>query len=357
MRFPIAALLLIASTGTSLLAQGDFILYPTKTGNSTTFVDRFSTSAVEVLQGLHRDNFAGIGDNGTTCEVNSVYHWAVDENPSTTETYSVVFRSQEATSRRPDLTPSGLIASAGPFTSPPNPTTTRATFFVTDTFATPITIPCQGGVFVGLDLPASPNWPASDGHAVYVAWYYPPATSPLGDNPRFGAPRTAFGNTSGTLVRPQSNLLLRIGMLVDSAVLNIGGIDPAATNQMPAGSNYGAGGLYPDISGMPRSDGLDVMIEDQGKPNGMAALFMSTGITSLGGINLAPITGQLWLDPLAITPLTTGSLDAAGIGVIPLAPPGSIPSGLVGGDIAFQAVTFTIPISGPKTTNVQVVHF
>jgi hypothetical protein len=348
-------LLSVACLQTGAAAQSnEFVIWPERNGSSVSFTSRPGIGAVEVFQEVPGNLFAGVGDGTSGCQVSGIWHWAVDENPSTVETYHIIIRKPDTTGAL-DPTPAGIVMRAGPFMTPPGGTV-RASVFLAATFTTPVTIPCRGGFFMGVELTASPNWPATDGHGIWDARYAPPATRPVGDNPRMGAPQHVWAVQNGTVTGP-FDWVHRIGVYTDAPVLNIGGIDPANARQQPVGSsNYGAGGMYPDVSANPRSDGLDVRIENRSTASGVAMLLLSNQITPLAQIPVSGIEGHLWLDVRLLIPLGSGAI-TGGVGTIPVATPGAISPALLGATVAFQALLLDTANRRIAFTNAQGVSF
>lgn len=351
----LSASLFLAAT---LAAQGDFIIWPERNGSAATYTDRLvGTLAGEIFQEIPGTMFAGVGDRGGSCNVTTVYHWATDENPTTQETFHLVFRRPDPVNPGPDPNAAGLIARVGPFNLPTGGSQRQA-WLITTTLSSPVPVPCKGGWFLGLDLPASPQW-SMDGHSVWVAWYNPPSTRNLGENARNNAPNHSWRIMSSVVTPSPSPCTLRLGCFTPAPALNIGGIDPANVRQLPVGSsNYGAGGMYPDISGTPRSDGIDVRIHDPMNIGGRAHLVLGSGITPITGLSYPGIAGRLWLDPTSGVLVYVGSSALAGPEVaVPVALPGTIPPALMGQRAAFQGLTVNAAGGNAAWSNLQVVSF
>jgi hypothetical protein len=305
---------------------------------------------VELFQQVPGKLFAGVADGTNGCQVTGIWHWTTDENPSTQETFQIVLRKPDMTGAL-DPTSAGVIMTAGPFNTPLGGTV-RTAWRVQGTFATPVTIPCQGGFFMGVSLMAAPTWP-TDGLSVWEALYYPPSTRNFGDNPRQQAPPHAWVNAGGNVLPPMATVL-RIGLLTTAPVLNIGGIDPGNVKQTPAGSTcYGAGGMYPDISGSSRADGIDVRFENLAASNtATAMLLISSGINV--PISSIGVEGNMWLD-LRLLLIWGYATMNAGTATIVVAPPRLISPSFVGLTVFFQGATIDFARARTAFTNAQGV--
>lgn len=339
--------LLVAATATALLpAQNWFQVYPERNGTSVTYVTRpGGFGQVEVLTELPGDVIAGVGDNSAACEAVGYRVYTVDENPSTVEQFDVVVRQADSTGQPafPEL------SRAGPFATPPSTVTARTTVVLTVTFATPLPLPCQGTWFHGVDLYAATPGPTSDGLAIWSSYYYPPTTGsmprPFGDNPRLGAPNLAWNVIGSSVSRVGQPTTYRMGPLVATPVLAAGGIDPANTFQSPLGSpNYGAGGLFPDVSGAPRADGIGVLVEDASRTGGLAWVLLGLQMTPMG-LPLFGFGGRLYVDPSLLIAFGSQPIGATGAEFTLLAP-GSITSSAIGARVHYQAVV----VGGPAGT-------
>jgi hypothetical protein len=332
----------------------EFLIWPERNLSSVTFTSRPGVGAVEVFQEVPGTLFAGVGDGTAGCQVTGISFWGVDENPSTPEPYHIIIRKPDATGRV-DPTAAGLVMRAGPFNTPVGGTV-RASVRITATFSAPVTIPCRGGFFMGVDLAASPTWPTTDGLSIWDARYSPPATRLVGDNPRLAAPQHVWAVMGGSVTGP-FDWVHHISVQTGAPLLNMGGIDPANTRHTPAGSaGYGAAGMYPDISGNPRSDGLEARIENLATTSGVAMLLLSTGITTLTEIPVAGVEGHLWLDVRLLITMGAGPV-TSGVGIIPVAGAGVISTALVGATVAFQALVIDTANRRIAFTNAQGVSF
>jgi hypothetical protein len=150
---------------------------------------------------------------------------------------------------------------------------------------------------------------------------------------------------------------MQYAMLHTGAVLNLGGINPANVRQPAGTANYGAGGIYPDISANPRSDGLEARVRDANKIGGPTLLFMSRGRGTTGPIAIPGITGRFRLDVLLVLNAGLGAFNSLGEATIPLAPAGSISPALIGAQLHFQAVTIDSTFTVVNLTNTAAVSF
>jgi hypothetical protein len=230
----------------------------------------------------------------------------------------------------------------------------RVTWTLSQSWFTPLVTPCEGSLFLGITLAPAPTW-SSDGQSVFSAYYYPPATRNVGDNPRKNAPNHAWYVQNGVALQASTPASLRMSLFVLGPVLNMGGIDPGNVKQI--GSCYGAGGMYPDVGGSPRVDGLDARIRDSGHFLGVAQLFLSAGYWGVpGGISLPSVVGHVWIDPPTLIPLAWGNL-LAGTITLPVVFAGKLPSSLIGTKLYFQAATVDSAFTTAVLTNAAVVSY
>lgn len=330
-----------------------FEIYPDATGAATTYVTRMNvgTSAGEMFQEVPKTLFRGVGDTGTSCAVTGFRMSTADENGATQEQYSVMFRKAAPTGGL-DATPAGVLLQAGPFLTPIG--SGRVGWQITVTLPAPLSVPCDQEWFLGLQVQAA-AWTA-DGQSLYVAYYYPPTTRFIGDNPRLNAPNHSWyiGPTgSGTANAVQT---VRVAALTPAAILNMGSIDPLNTKQV--GTCYGAGGLYPDISGGPRVDGIEARVRDLANAGGSAVLFLANGIWPIStGISLVGISGHVYLDPTAAMVLLGSATNTSGEAVIPIVPPNVLTPNLLGWTGYFQALTVNAGFGNGRLTNLAAASF
>jgi hypothetical protein len=355
------SVLVLATIGTSCLAQQNpFVVFPLdperQVVTAASYVRRpDNANQAEQLQSLNSAWFRGIGDSTSTCSVRGFYHWAADENVATAETYGIILRLADP-SGAPDATPAGVITSVPGLTTPTNAAGGRGSFIMTDVFATPVTVPCSATWFQGIAFPANPNWPATDGHSLWAA-DSPAIGSPatVGENHRLGAPFVNWKATPALVVAPVGWTSI-MGVLVDSPNLHMGGMDPASTrNGTTGGPNFGMNGLFPDISGAPRVDGIYVRIQDNVTPSGIALVAASTGYFQIP-LPFAGIAGHLYLDPNNLGTVGFG-LMTNGAAVVQVAAPATLPPSLLGLSFMFQSVIID-PVTGAgKFTNAQTTLF
>jgi hypothetical protein len=120
-------------------------------------------------------------------------------------------------------------------------------------------------------------------------------------------------------------------------------------------------GLFPDIAGTPRRDGLVVRITDNLAPFGLVGLGASFGFqpphfaleligTLIGHSFIGGGAGSPAPILLAAAGLQNGAREFT------IAMPNTIPPALVGTDIAFQGLVWDINIDLAEWTNAQEVH-
>lgn len=355
-----------------------FVFYPQdperQTVTCTSFVGRPDWNrAAEALLELDQQHFRSIADANGFMRIFGMYHWVADEKLSTTETYDLVLRLPNTGGPGPNMTPAGEIFRINGLTTPPSTNTQRGTWIMHDGFN------IQGGVivpgdyflgtmlpriYVGVGLPANPLWPATDGHSLFRADMLNANTgATVGENHRLGAPNPTWAGLTAapSFTTPWTYIL---GPFVTSPNLHVGGIDPTSTRLgLPAGTgaNFGMNGLWPDIGGNPRRDGLVLRVTDNLAPFGWCFFGASLGFQqpffhwpmmgTLIGYGHIGDDGANAPIPLGVTQLQNGVRER------PLALPGTIPTALVGTHLAFQAIVFDANINLGEWTNAQAVHF
>lgn len=323
--------------------QNLFEIYPEAAGVSTTFATRNGLPAAndgEVLQEVPGRSFVGIGENGAGCTVSGLRFLLQDQDGSSPELYRPVLRAAAATNGPPGaelvtLAPVQTpVAAAGP-----------VAWEITVTFATPVSVPCTGGLFMGASLATNAAWPA-DGLALHGASYaWPGAPFPnVGDQPRATAPVLGwYGIAGGAFSRAANGRVVRVGLLTEAAVFHVGNFRPGST-RTPDGISWGAGGTYP----LP-TDGNRGRVLDRINAGGFAFCF--TCYLGTTRIPIPGISGALYLTPPIVMLSNPAPLDGNGRGEGIIAPPGGL-AGLVGtGGLAFQCVTLDPGFTRIRFTN------
>ncbi|MCK5943574.1 MAG: hypothetical protein KAI24_16445, partial [Planctomycetes bacterium] len=204
-----APVIALALTAPAALAQTNpFVFYPQdperQTITCTSYVGRPDQSnQAEAMMEVSTEHFRSVGDANGPIFLFGVYHWLADENLSTSETYDVVVRAADSTGPGPDMRPQGELLRITGLTSPPSTSTARGTWIINDGFGAqapfavlPGFAPVEGRYYVGVDLPADPLWPASDGHALFRADLLSAGTAAtVGENERLGAPDPTWGGS------------------------------------------------------------------------------------------------------------------------------------------------------------------
>lgn len=351
-----------------------FVFYPQdperQTITCTSYVGRPNgNSQAEALMEVSTEHFRGVGDSSGPDGVYlfGVYHWIADEMLSTSETYDLIVRTANPTGPGPNMSANGQSLRISGLSTPPSNNPSRGTWITYDGFGSnPLWImswfggtgPLEGRYYVGVDLPTSPLWPATDGHSLFRADLLSantPAT--LGENERLGAPDPTWGGSQGSTAysTPWTYIL---GPLVTSPNLHVGGIDQLSSRLGAPGANLGMNGLYPDIMGNPRCDGLMFRVTDTLAPGGM--VFMGAQYDWQPPLNFAPLYSVLYGHtfiglgsvpiPLGVTTLSGGEVEVA------VALPNTIPAAMSGTDIMFQSVVWDTLINLAQWTNAQAVH-
>jgi hypothetical protein len=314
------------------------------------------TNAAEGFQELSPAWFRGVGDATAGCRVDGFYHWAADENVTTSETYGIVLRS--ASGGLLDPTPAGELLRISGLTTP-TAVGVRGTFVMIDTFATPVAVPCDHW-FQGMEFPANANWPTTDGHSLWRADVPGITQATTGENPRANAPRVTWTLTAaGQTINTGWTYLM--GAMAPAPMLHLGGIDPSSGRTGPAAApvfgapSYGMNGLFPDISGTPRADGVNVRIQDSARPAGLALAAIGLQYFAVP-LSFPGLQGEVFLDPGSLATVGFAPM-VGGAAVLPVAAPGTIPPLLVGTVLLFQGAVLD-PVTGAGAfTNVQAVSF
>ncbi|MCA8954266.1 MAG: hypothetical protein KDE27_32460 [Planctomycetes bacterium] len=363
MRLSTLLSLVLPAAGLAAQANNPFVFFPQDperhTITSASYVGRPDwNSQAEGFQEIRADWFRGVGDENGVCLARGFYHWAADEDISTSETYGIVLRNVDPATGLVDPNLTGEITRVSGLTTPTNPVGGRGSWIMTDVFATPAIVPCSQTWFMGVDLPANPNWPATDGHALWRADIPTVSPATVGEWPRAGAPDANWS------VRPLGGGIFSngwsylMGVLVAGPTLHVGGLDPNNTRQgqpLPLmQANTGLGGLFPDVGGAPRSDGITIRVQDNVATTGLAFI-AATPLLATTPLPLPGITGQLHLDIGTTVSLGFGAMAGGAVDFTVLAP-GAIGPAFVGTTLGFQAVVFD-PVSGSAWfTNAQTTN-
>lgn len=369
--FPL--LLSTAALTAALTSQvNPFVFYPQdperQTLTCTSFVGRPDVAnAGEALMEINGEHFRGIGDANGIVRLFGVYHWLADEKLSTIETYGIVVRGG-APGGGPDMTTGTEFVHIVGLTSPPSTNPQRGTWLMYDGFNVtggvilPPTDPmvlAPARYYVGVDLPANPLWPATDGHSLFRADLLSAGTgATVGENHRAGAPHPTWAGKQGvpSFSTPWTYVL---GPFVTSPNLHIGGIDPTSNRLGAPGANLSMNGLFPDISGQPRSDGLMVRITDNLAQFGVVGLGAQFGFqqpyyeVALAGT----LIGHSFIGGFGPQPILVGAGGMQlGVKEFPIALPNTLSPALIGTDVAFQGLVWDLNTNLAEWTNAQEVH-
>jgi hypothetical protein len=374
--------LLLAATalaGATSAQVNAFVFFPQDPERQTitcaSFVGRPDVHrAAEGLVKFDHDWFRGIGNSIHFAFVFGAYHWVHDQRLSTVETYDVVLRTADAQGGPNMSLATGEILRVPGLTTPPSTNTGRGTWIMYDGFpAVPVNVPPDASWFFGISLPANPNWPATDGHSFWRADMVSAGTgATVGENNRAGAPHPTWAvpPIAPPFTTPWTYIM---GPFVTTPVLHVGGIDPTSARLGAPGANLSMNGLFPDVGGAPRRDGLMVRVTDSLWPAAWTALTVSTHLESFAPGPGGTLGGQpgWWIDGLYNSCFLNGSTQLmvafaqlnGGVREFPIAAAGTIPTAMVGTTIAFQALEFDP--NGPQPplgyfalwTNAQSVNF
>lgn len=324
--------------------------------NAATRVGGSNAAEVECFADISNNGFRGVGavDN-TTCQVTGQVYVIQDQDSLTASPFRLILRSAVAPNGLPDGTAAGLIATSANINTPTTAAGGAAAWAYSSTWATPVTVPCENGFFVGVTLlpqATTTDFVLTQSASLFSAGATPPTTS-VGDNPRVPAPvwhACRVDQPAGTASRTTSQRTLTIVALTAAATMNIGNVDGNAGGY----TSYGLGGLYPAVKLAPRDDGLACRVEDESNAGGVCAVFLSTGFLP-GGLTLGGIGGAVWVNPGTLIMVSIGALPAATPVVFTqtFLPPGTIPAA-PGTQLTFTGLTFGA--GGTRLTNAQSVN-
>ena len=376
------SLLTATTLSVTLAAQvNPFVFYPQdperQTLTCTSYVGRPDVAnAGEALMEISVEHFRGVGDANGIIRMFGIYHWLADEKLSTTETYDLVVRRGTA-ANGPDMSAAAEYLRVSGLTSPPSTNPLRGTWILYEGFNitgglvvydvnTTVGAGIPDRFYVGIGLPANPLWPATDGHSLFRADMIGANTAAtLGDNERAGAPHPTWAGKQGvpSFTTPWTYVL---GPFVTSPNLHIGGVDPLSTRLGAAGANFGMNGLYPDIGGQPRRDGLIVRVTDNLAPFSVVVLGGSVGFKPAsywGFPGFPPFTsliGHSFIgDPgwsADVPTLLAAGVLSNGVREFTLALPNTLSTAVIGNDLAFQAIVWDVNNGIAEWTNAQETH-
>ncbi len=348
-----------------------FVFYPQdperQTVTCTSFVGRPDVSnRAEALMELNIDHFRGVGDDNHSMRLFGIYHWVADEKLSTIETYDLIIRRADPVAG-PDMSPTAEITRIAGLTTPPSSNQNRGTWIMYDGFN------MQGGViagsvwptqtdrvYVGIDLPANPLWPATDGHSLFRADLLNANTgATLGENHAPGVPDPTWaGIVNGSFSTKWTYIL---GPFVTTPNLHMGGVDPTSNRLGAPGANLSMNGLFPDVSGNPRSDGLIVRVTDNLAPFGLVFLGAQFGFLppNYAWQFQGALIGNSHISGPSALPIL--SLDVASLQngqyEYTVAVPNTIPTFMLGEHLVFQAIVWDTNTGIGNWTNAQATYF
>ncbi|MHC5064975.1 MAG: hypothetical protein ACYTG5_13495 [Planctomycetota bacterium] len=352
----------ILMTSLSLQAQRSFFhVYPDPIDpaldQSSSFTDRGilnTGGAGEILAEMPSDMVSRLGSiNQDECLFSAVEFVQQDELPVTQHQYNLIFRARHASGDGPDMTDDGLIAFAGPLTTPFSTSQTSLAWNTRITFTTPGPLPCESNFFYGLELEPAPSFP-SDGQSVHMAHY---ELGTFGDWPRIDAPGLAWSFEFGDTVATEDPAVWDIALGTEAPSLQVGNDDPANPGGVNGTLSFGAGGFFPDVSGAGRNDGLVARVADNDNAGGFVFIFMNSGLNP-SPFMLPGLGGVLAIDPGAgLRLLRNGDISddptaANDYAEVVLVPPGTptLPD-MVGQFVSLQAITMDAGL------NLSSLHF
>ena len=326
--------------------------------SAATRVNGSTLADVEVMADVSSSQFRGVGSvDTTTCQLTGQVYVIQDQDRTTQDFFRIIVRRPVAPDGLPDGTAAGVIAGSGNIQLPASTGTGAIAWQFTSTWATPVTVPCETGYFVGVVLLAAPAATPADfcyawTSSAYAAGATPPTTG-TGDNPRTPAPKwhaCRVDQPAGTASRTTGQRTLAICGITRAATMNMANVDGSATGL--GYISHGLGGLYPNAA---RGDGLTARVEDAGNPGGLVLVFM-TGAFFPGGIPIGGASGALWTNPGPLLLMGNGILPAAAPFTthVPVLPNNVLPGGV---SVAFFAVTVDLAtFSVLRLSNAQLVN-
>lgn len=258
------------------------------------------------------DDCIGWGLSATaanTRQIRGVTFVSQDQNGATAENYWLVVMTESATS--PGMPNLQAVATFGPYTHPATAPGV-AVFTNTHVFPTPVAVPADRDVFIGVRLDPAPLWP-NDGHSVQCALgvvsQWPVYDLPGPGTIQHGSYALAIDAAGAVFYRSTRQLL--IDLLIDGP----GGAATTVTNQStypasnaPPGIGGYLSGLHPDVR-LPatfpgRLDDVGFVYLDTALPNGMPVFFLADLGNFAGEVRLdalfAGATGSVCLSPSAL---------------------------------------------------------
>jgi len=341
-------------------------------GTCTNFTSRGSlgSNGGSVLLEVPGRHFSGVGHDasGTGTLFQNFHYLTQDQNAATVETYSMEIRGEANPPPGPDCNAT-LMQLTG--LSLPGGTGTLA-WFITNTLATPSTaVPLCNTFFMGAQVipTAGPQpWP-QDGQSFHMGSYYL-LQGATASNPAPNAPNIAWECLGGTATQPTTSpRTYRFYLGVNAAVLNTANNDPSLTgaghclSTAPApytNTDTGPGGLWPQCQGAAgiRNDGLTARVLDAQAAGGLFVVFLGPTVGCPGLPVPFLFSGALYLNPASLTPMASGMLDATGVAVAPMVPPGTNCRPAINRVLDFQAFTAnaTLALPGRVSNRAGVVY-
>ncbi len=300
----------------------------------------------ECLQRIPASFFGGLG------KALGLEAATFDPKRHTIESFWVVLRKADGKGR-PDISPSGLIYSEGPFKSRYfNSYSTQSV-----KFKVPQVLP-KGDVFFGLRLgvPSSPGWP-SDGLSICESsGYFDARPNYAGEHPRKGAKPSSlwcvryFASKPVSVNEYKGTAAWDMGLLFENTVIQPFAVDPRARSGLKLNfKDYGLAGLWPDLNDLEKygyKAKFGWRIHEANVPGGFAFVFFSPKI--LGNpLTLKPY-GTWYVDPGSpwFSMSQMAVLDSKGVGATAeLDPPAAVRAALSGTTFYAQTIVAS-PVTG-----------
>ncbi len=345
--FSLSALLFASVPATAQTISGNEFFYGAATIRFTSR-GNVGTGSGEFLQGFHSAHWRDIAGYDATAKTSLVKGFIIrnlqDQNRSTQESYTFVVRSG-TDAAGPTLGTAGVIGTAGPFKTPPSSFTTPGSYAITTTLATPMKVPGDKYIAVGIQVGTAPKW-TSDGISVWINGNF----GTIDDN---GLSPTALDTawqiinttTGATKSHPSGKRVWRLGFLVGNDVLQPG-------NVFSSRQNFSSGGIFPNVGATP-AQGLAFVVRAKGKSGQIALVFggvkrLPVGAPAFPGPRLWVIPSFFLAAPHTIT--ATGSVAWTEVAAIPASLKGA-------GTIYWQAAVIDVKALKLALTNSSATVF
>lgn len=320
----ILCVLAIALITDPSFAQANVSLKP----STTSFTSRgnIGSGSGDILMGLHKSHWRGIGDNGTNCQTTGFRSILQDQNSATQESYFWIVRGG-TDAAGPTTGTAGLIHRFGPINMPYVAAGGAHAWILTITLSTPVNNPCEAHLSVGAEMDAQPNWPA-DGMSCHAS------TSALASQ------HASARDMTWQIVNPATSASHPSSKRSWAQVMRVG----TPTMQMSVNGKKTIGGMFPLV-------GATLAAQVTNAEAGASSFFFLGIDVQATGFTFLPGTARLYLGFTKIKLLGIATVSAAGIANHPLA---AVPSQTPNVTLWFQALVIG---TNENLTNAQATTF